>query len=264
MRKFFIVMMNDKGKLKVVDATDEEKAKKEIEKLKEKGFVVVDTRYDYEKYKYKVFFCKYHKRYEVAYDTDIFMQDLSLKIVDIVKDCRFLKYDFNDSVSVKFEFYSFGYHTYDYIEKIEKKILKIVKMLYKTNKTILYFFLNYSQFTDDVIDYFRRKNLDKIREEEIKKLFDKFLQDYIDLYSNPFDLGIIIYLLNKIHELNETKLLENDEIVKKHYEKAKEIVLRNLDAFFDYISKSRYVDKKKYVLMVYNIFGDAKILKYLL
>jgi len=257
----YVVMLNPQtGKL-VKIAYNKENSEKEIEKLKQEGFEEVRLELWYENTKYKVVYCEFHKRYECYYDSfrriDKFTSDAILDFAEIIRNCRFFKryHKLDDSISIDIhEHLSLSY--FDIDNERYKKYIEIVKILNEVNRVALYLFIHKLYFRKEIIKHFEEnKTLDK---DYVEKLTDDYLKSMIEDDNNP----LAIISLTKFSIALKQMFLDN-ELVKKHLERAKKIILENVETFikFKHLTDE---EKKEDIKLIYEFTNDSRVLKYLL
>jgi hypothetical protein len=261
---------------------------REKEKYLSEGFQHIQDLASDEKISYKIFFCKFHKRYEFVFyeyiDRKSPREELILKIIEMIEDCRFLGLDPNDSpVGLKLLTDGLSCSYIQLNPTIQKRILTFIKKLIELNeKTIIYFFLNSNNIYTDVFDFVSKNNIETIKNLTNDDL--KFLKDEIKtiLYLNVVGLRkeidkiknkklvrihhILLYLLNIKRALEET----NDNDVLETLKQVEELIRDNYDLLIKYFrvfakeyfyEKSREMFLKDMFNTLYNLTGDGRFLK---
>jgi hypothetical protein len=260
----------------------------EKEKYLSYGFKHIKDLTSDEKISYKIFFCKFHNRYELVFyeyiDKKSPREELILKIIEMIEDCRYLGLDPNDS-PIGLELLT-DYFSYYYIQlspTIQKRVLAFIKKLIDLNeKTIIYFFFNSTKIYKDVFDFVSKNNIETIKNltnddlkffrDELKMILDlniMELKEEIDKIKNKKVVRIhhiLLYILNIKRTLEET----NDSDILEALKQVEELIRDNYDLLIKYFrvyaeeyfyEKSREMFIKDIFNTLYHLTGDGRFLR---
>ena len=277
------ILFNPKTGELVISSDNSEK-----EKYLTDGFKHIQDLISYEKISYKIFFCKFHNRYELAFyeyiDRKLPRGELILKIIEMIEDCRFLGLDPNDSpVGLKLLTSDLSYPYIRLNPTIQKRVLEFIKKLIELNeKTIIYFFLNSFKIYTNVFDFVSKNDIKTIR--NLTKNNLKFLRNELKmiLYLNIIVLKkeidklkekklvrihhILLYLLKIKRALEET----NDSDILEALKEVEKLLRDNYDLLIEYFrvfaeeyfyEKSREMFLKDMFITLYHLSGDGRFLK---
>jgi hypothetical protein len=260
----------------------------EEQKYLSDGFEHIQDLISDEKISYKIFFCKFHKRYELVYYEYICgksqREELILKIIKMIKDCRFLGLDPNDSpVGLKLITNDLSYSYIRLNPTIQKRILAFIKKLIELNeKTIIYFFLNSIKIYTDVFEFVSKNDIETI--ENLTNDDLKFLKDELKMILdlNIIELKkeidklkekklvrihhILLYLLNikrALEETNDSDILEALKEVEKLLRDNCDLLIKYFRVFAEeyFYEKSREMFLKDMFNTLYHLTGDGRFLK---
>jgi hypothetical protein len=276
------ILFNSKTGILVI-ASDREKEKYLSEGFQHIQYIDLDGKVSYE-----IFFCEFHKRYEFVFYEYIYrkpaQEELILKIIGMIGDCRYLGLDPNDSpIGLRLILDDLTYSYIQLNQTTQKKVLAFIKRLIELKeKTIIYFFLNSSKIYTDVLHFLNKNNIETIKSLTSDDL--RFLKDEIRmiLYLNVVGLRkeidkikrrklvrihhILLYFLNIKRTLEET----NDNDVLQSLKQLEELIRDNcnlLIKYFRFYAKGYFFEDvrklflKDMFITLYRLSGDARFLR---
>jgi hypothetical protein len=268
-----ILLFNSKsGEAKLIKYPNRKDKQKEVQELLKNGFkIVAKTHFDRSfVINYSIFFCETHKRYECLYYVypasyrNSFKRDLLFKIMDIVRDCKYIEHkrEKEDETIFVDESNSVIYPA------SEEKFLTLIRKLKERNEDALLFaFINFLEPQYLAFDY-AKKRIENLNEKEIEVIKEKvkiglmehLKREELEIITYPKHVSTwtFYYFLKDFYKL---KILDTNSYFEEVFQSIKKFLKENKSLIDESFRKE---PNPFLVKMLYEFTDDPRYLKYAL